>query len=63
MTMGLESAVPESAPYCSNWPTGFSFANRRSASVTSTITGVAPPTVASSAAVNPRPCTILNRAS
>ena len=36
-------------------PTGFSFANRRSASVTSTITGVVPPTVASSAAVKSPP--------
>ena len=59
MTMGFASAVPESAPYCKNWPTGFSFANRRSASVTSMITGVVPPTVASSATVNSRPCTML----
>jgi hypothetical protein len=37
MTMGFESAVPESAPYCTYRPTGFSFANRPSASVTSMI--------------------------
>ena len=59
MTMGFESAVPESASHCNNLPTGFSFANKRLASVMSIINGVVPPTAASSTAVNSRPCTIV----
>jgi hypothetical protein len=59
MTMGFESAVPESAPYCNDRRTGLSLANSRRASVTSMIIGVVPATAASSAALNSRPCTIV----